>query len=1111
MKLLKKLKNRYNILAIVLASMFLILSFKLATLTIVRGEELRQKSDAKRVRELSITAPRGEIRDRYGRLLAGNKPSFTVQILKDEINNKNVDRNDIILQLVRILEKEGEKYTDDFPIKFNGFQFNEDFKGYYNSDSPEEFILDTLIEQNLVGELLQSYYEDTEGNSQFIVLAGEKARLVLLKEGIDLPITVSLNRDGEVEFQFDEENDIDKWKTENNVEMHLTPQNTIMNLISNDENILRKMLSDPVVRLLAYEVLDKKGMVYGIDLIPYSLKYDREYMLIKSELADSYSDITMNTTAKEDFIYLAYEKIGGDLFRRIFVQKDQEKKIIPANILISRLQEKGISVPVKVTIDEEIDEAIIEYESNEIKENFYNDEKLQDEKEPEEALLYLGQKHNLLKEIVTDDDIKFFVQKLILEAGVNPHISVSSWEYVPLKNKIDWFKKYNIPEDSSVEEAFNLLKEEYSIKRDINRYESRYVLVIIEQLNKQGYKAYEPINIAYGIEDETIARIEENNMDLKGIEISVEPVRYYPNGKTVSHILGYMGKISQSFEIQKYLIESDDYSPNDIIGKSGIEQKYEEQFNGIDGTKKVEVDAFGNTIKVLEETKVVPGDNLYLTIDAELQKVAEDALKHGLDEIRKGGEFKSKWGNYNYKESFEFANQGAVVALDVKTGEILAIANYPSYDPNLFATGISTADWESLKPEYEEEGLPLYNVAIKTAVQPGSTFKMITALAGLEKGLPPTETINDMGYIEYGNQQFRCWIWSYGGTHGPENVYDAIRDSCNYYFYSLVLGTNLRTGKDVSVKVDIEDIIDLGKKFGLDDKTGIEINGETIGRVPNPKTKIEQSKMSLSRYLKNNIKYYIKEDVTVDEEELNNKIEEISEWVQLDETLSRGQIIQRLNELGFNGLKKVEGMSINLVDMIKYTYLREAGWRPGDSLNVSIGQGDNRYTPIQMANYISILSNGGYRSKVSVVDKIMDYSNNEIRLESNRTSERISLKDFENLEHVKKGMLQVTQRGGTAYSIFKGFPVKVGAKTGTAERDGYNPNGGVFQGKEYDNYAWFVAFAPYDDPQIAVATVVFQGGHGGYAAPIAKEVIAQYLGLNSNNNEKVDFSNRLVR
>ncbi len=663
------------------------------------------------------------------------------------------------------------------------------------------------------------------------------------------------------------------------------------------------------------------------------------------------------------------------------------------------------------------------------------------------------------------------------------------------------------------------MRDKFEIDKKLSEYEVRPMLLILDQLNSQGYRAYQPINIAYGIKDSTVAKLEEGKMDMSGVQVSIEPIRYYPLGNTASHILGYLGKISQSNEIKKY-VEENGYSPNDIIGKTGIEEKYEDQMKGKEGKKIVEVDAFGNTINTISQEDPTPGDNLYLTIDAKLQEVAEAALKKGIEAIQKGGVYESKWGNYkfgtNKKKGRPYVNatSGALVATDVKTGEILTLANYPDYDPNMFSTGISNSDWESLFPENEEDTLaprPLYNVALQTAIQPGSTFKMVTAMAALEKGMDPNKTIRDMGYVDIGNKRFTCLIWKNGrGSHGNENVYNAIRDSCNYYFYTLALGKNQRTGESIGIKLDIEDITNMAKKFGLNDKTGIEIDvpAEAHGGVPDPSKKIASTKGILKRYLKENINKYVKDGVKLDDKDLEEVINEIISWVGNEELLSRTEVIKRLDKMGIDPEKRLEGEREGLADKIKYTYLNQAGWNIADTLNITIGQGQNSYTPIQMANYIATLSNGGYLHKMSVVDSIKNYDNSAVEYKREDSGHKIKLNDYENLERVKYAMRKVAVEG-TAKSIFSKFPVKVAAKTGTAQKSGINP----VTLDTYDDYAWFVAFAPYDDPQIAISVVIFQGGSGGYAGPIARDVIAEYLGLNEEEEQKevLPIENELSR
>lgn len=1136
MKLVDQLRNRYNILAIIIAILMLVLFFRLATLTVVRGEELRKASDEKRVRELSITAPRGEIRDRYGRLLAGNKPSFTVQVLKDEFNNKSIDRNAILLTLVNILDEEGEDYTDELPIILNTFYYPDEYDYMLKAKVPIDKIAEMLLSNNLIGELLEAKYTYMDEDHNYRFLIGQRAKNVLLKSGTDVPIEVFINETGQVEFIYDESNKTTKWLEENNVDSTTTAKDALIQLVAQDEYIVRKMLSNAIVRKLAFDVLEKNGLTNGMYLSKYSLIYDEEYWDIKGRLIEQYDDITETTTAKEDFITIAKKEIAGELLNSVIIKtkEDTNTFVIPAEKLIERLKEKNIEVPIEVSLEVSLTE-----ENDELDLKYTDEKKMKDilrytginENEVKriisledknaaciETLLLLEKEFSLLDDIIAHNDIKGFAQTLILNKGINPEITIKNWEYLSQKEKMDWLDKYKIPVDSSVEDAFKSLTEKYDIDEKLSLYEARGILVMIEQLNKQGYKAYEPIKVAYGIENKTVARIEENNMELQGIQVSVEPVRYYPNGHLAAHTLGYMGKISQPSEIKQYMIERDDYSLNDIIGKTGIEQKYEEYLNGEDGTRRVEVDAFGNTIKVFKEDPAKPGDNVYLTIDAELQRVAEASLKHALEEIQVSGEFQSKWGNYDYKDDLDlsYATSGAVVAIDVKTGEVLAIASYPAYDPNLFLpAGISTPDWESLKPENEEDHLaprPLRNIAIQTPVQPGSIYKMIPALAALEKGLDPEFKIRDKGYVvlDPNSKPPACWLWnSSRRTHGYENVYDAIRDSCNYYFYSLMIGESEKYDTNSPIKLELSELIELSKKFGLDERTGIEIPGEKSGSVPNEKNQGEAANNDLRKFLSDN-RAILREEVVTDEE-IELIINHAYGWANDEQTYTKGKINNKLNELGLGlqihtPLKHYSGKYYSLSDYITFTYLKNAKFQIGNWLNISIGQGENSYTPIQMTSYIATLADNGNKHKVSIVDEVRSYDDTFEILNSERETENLGLNQ-DNISAVLEGMRRVTAPGGTAYRAFKNFPVEVAGKTGTAQNTGVIPG---TDGREYDNYAWFVAYAPYDDPQIAVTTLIFQGGSGGYGAPIAREIIAEYLGLNSDN-EDISFDNKLVR
>ncbi len=393
------------------------------------------------------------------------------------------------------------------------------------------------------------------------------------------------------------------------------------------------------------------------------------------------------------------------------------------------------------------------------------------------------------------------------------------------------------------------------------------------------------------------------------------------------------------------------------------------------------------------------GCNVVLTIDSKLQKIAEDALKDNIEKIRNGG----------FGKSYD-AKGGSCVVMNVKTGEVLAMASYPDYNPQSFANGISNEEWQGY---LQNESYPLLNKTTQSAYEPGSIFKMVTALAGLESGnITLTEKINDTGvYKKYGTD-WKCWYYTdYHTGHGYLNVVGAIEKSCNFFFYE----TADRMGIDVLDKY--------AKYFGLGTKTGIELPSEVSGTLAS--------------------KEYVK--------------------------------------------------SI------------DSNWNPGDTINAAIGQGYNKFTPLQMTKYISMIANGGNNIDVSIIktiqkpdgtevskEEINEFVNQKLGLNDNTQSEDIKIND-EYLKAVKEGMKSVTSgESGTAYVRFKDFNIKVGGKTGSAEagRDKNN--------KDIVN-AWFAAFAPYDDPEIAVVVMVENGGHGNYTAEAVRNIMAEYFGMNTQN------------
>jgi penicillin-binding protein 2 len=218
-------------------------------------------------------------------------------------------------------------------------------------------------------------------------------------------------------------------------------------------------------------------------------------------------------------------------------------------------------------------------------------------------------------------------------------------------------------------------------------------------------------------------------------------------------------------------------------------------------------------------------------------------------------------------------------------------------------------------------------------------------------------------------------------------------------------------------------------------------------------------------------------------------VEEIVSWIDRDEVMTRSEVYDGLVKLNVNP-EKTNDYNVPLVDIIKYSYINQAVWNTGDLLNMSIGQGNNAYTTLQMASYTATISNGGYRTNASVVKSIMTYDGKETDYVPLRESDRIDLKDYSHLDVLKEGMRLVSLNDSA--NPYANFPVEVGSKTGTAQNQGTNPD----TGEPYSDFAWYVAFAPYDDPQIAVACVLFQGGSGRYPTPIVREVIGEYLKLN---------------
>lgn len=743
---------------------------------------------------------------------------------------------------------------------------------------------------------------------------------------------------------------------------------------------------------------------------------------------------------------------------------------------------------------------------------------------------------------------------------VYPPISVKNMKFSKDLDRESFLGRYGLDKDTltekkeetvelSAEEAFYKLREYFEIDPMISNEEARKIVVIRNEIKSMGYRKYLPADIAKGISDKTIVEIKERSAELPQVEVVSETMRYYPNENTAAHILGYLGQISE--RDKEYYVGELGYNSNDLIGQDGIESAYETTLKGKNGIKNVQVNAVGELVRVISETEPEKGKDVYLTVDLELQKTAEDALEQALEQIQIGGTFKSEYGNYNYSKTFKNANVGAVVAIEVETGDVLAMASAPDFDPNLFANGISKEDWNALQSQNPRDYMapaPLYNVATRTPVQPGSTFKMVTATAALESGLDPNKRLYDGGCVMVGNRPYACLIWHrHRGSHGYINLAEALEVSCNYYFYDIATGkdyykdTSLKYNKPISIDV----ITSYAEQYGLGKPTGIEIPERVVG-VPTAEKKMKQMKSSLRSVLKGKSEKYFKQSFIKDEEKLLNSIDTIVGWTE--ENPTKNKIVKRLNEMNL-GVK--DDMIDSLADLCKYTYFNYATWTLGDEFNIAIGQGENSYTPLQMANYIATIGNKGVHNNVSLIKAIEGQG--PITKEEGK---RIELSNYRYLDDIIDGMKKVANGSkGSLRSIFANFPVEVAGKTGTAERAGKmhppdeveyiqkhlkginsklswdqvekemkrimkeepetyrTKNVAVRQAvinlskgtvdyekidaykSDYDNFAWVLTMAPADNPKIAVAVMIVQGGTAGYAAPVAREVIGKYLQL----------------
>lgn len=554
-------------------------------------------------------------------------------------------------------------------------------------------------------------------------------------------------------------------------------------------------------------------------------------------------------------------------------------------------------------------------------------------------------------------------------------------------------EKIGIDENATLDDFINYYSKKYKLEKYENDKDLLLKIIMVKyEAILNGYSLLSSVTIAYDISNESLAQIEESADAIYGIEVAAKSKRYYPTGDLTSNVIGYVSKISEIEYDSKD--KSEGYTLQSIIGKTGIEAYFEKYLRGKNGVKKVETDSYGNVTNEYETSKAESGNSITLTLDYRLQKVATESLVSTIKALNEGTLTQTPVTD---------ANAGSVVVLDCNTGEVLSMVSYPSYDNNEFVNGISTKKWKELTQNALN---PMYNRAISGTYSPGSTYKMLVGIAGLMSGgITVDEKYYDPGIYPYGYNP-KCWIYSYYGiTHGNINVSEAIKGSCNCFFY------------EVGRRIGISNIVKYALEFGLGQKTGVELPQESSGIIAGNTDK---------------------------------------------------------------------------------------DWYLGDTLSAAIGQSYNQYTPIQLANYISTIANGGTLNKVSVIKDIKNEATNESVLRKeideyassitgvSTTSKNLNIKQ-EYINAIKVGMLSVTtESGGTAASVFRGSEVQVAGKTGTSQ---------VTKGT---NNGIFVGFAPYDDPQIAVVAVIEHGEEGTYTANVVRPIMDEYFNIYKENrkNEK---------
>ncbi len=711
------------------------------------------------------------------------------------------------------------------------------------------------------------------------------------------------------------------------------------------------------------------------------------------------------------------------------------------------------------------------------------------------------------------------------------------------------------------EQIYRYLRRKYQIPDELGYDETHKLLSIWQEVSLNTWVAYRPVPVAYNVPIETVAQLELKSIELEGIRVSEGNVRIYPQGQLAAHSIGYLGRINERESIGAFItqgfvteeqfamLEDDEkqglaayeslgYNRENLIGKTGIELTMEPYLTGNTtaqaGWELVEINNQANIVRSIDQKAPVDGHDVMLTLDLDLQKVAEAALENNILETRARqeqqllddpGAYDNALTITNRKLSdIRLAEYGAVVVMDVNTGEVLALASYPSFDLNLFTGGISQEDLDALTKGDAERTTPLYNKAIRTKTAPGSTFKMATAIAGLEEGvITPTETISDESPFwkydsRYANRFItgarppsdapNCWV-RHPSDHANLTVEYALRDSCNYFFC------------EVAYRLGIDKLNMWASKLGLDSLTGIELDGETRGQIGGQpvlydKT-VELSAQRISRpiLVANNIRDELKQ--FCNELNLDAATEEIEEC-----TLALLQLVDP-NELEI-GPKVRQVMSEKLgipvaVSEQQGWHLRitsqlgQIRWTAAETVRTGFGQSITLVTPIAAARYISALVNGGTVYNASIVRRIVDTEGKTVKNFEPTVFQELNA-DPVNMEQIMLGMRDAVSPedsvtpGGSAGAEFADFvySTEIGGKTGTAQMGGSRA-----ANIDLENTSWFAAYCPRQEPEIAIIVYIPNGWKGAMSSTAIRDIVQFYMDRKTKQApDNIPGSNTLV-